>query len=815
MSGADLFPYPDDTPDQISSVRSAFRSRASSLSSLATRVGTDGDMTNHGWDGQGSIGCGAEIRSNKPLLSDAGTAMGDVDAALKPYQKAVSDARTEIKKLRGRYDEAEAAHNRRLDAIDNDSSKTQSEKDIARGREADGWRYTAQGYSYEYQGHIDDVDKAAGTAGGKLDKIGTKINGSDVGGNASKIDIAAAVMEDLPFLNEELGEQFAHEAAGLVQDAANGDQEALEKLKEYSQLSENDEFATELMLEIGPDGLVGIPGTMAKRIADLVEDDEDLTSTQEDNAWLLRFLSSNLATASNPENDRHLGDGWLENLMAEGRAEHLADPENEDGAYDGYWALGQILGASDGHPPFSPHFMDTVGDDMIDWDQNEQETAETFGNGEDPADYISNKFGPYFSDLGIVGSSWITAPGTVDDGDTVPTSDPLAGLLHAAKYDPESSQMLFDNEDDLDYLVYDRRDLWLDDNVVGDPLTAATTELRNGEAGEKSAEITRNLFDTAASHDDKAEWLADGYLGDTFETVLKSYIHDVNDSLYLSDVDGDGEIDGSYEQGVFAGGETDPFAWATRFDPDALRTVMRGVFHDENVFESVTQSAVQDAHDSVMRGMYNADDYQELTSGMGANMDRAGSGLGYLLNARGHAMADDGASEDEVNTWMGRLSSLAVGNTAGQIPIVGQGISTAYGWFVAPELFPTDNENQAIAATFEHTGESATQFSDTFNQTDLNRHMYDLWKESQPEDSSGNAVTDFPDSMFDSNGNLVDREDLPAGQQAAYDAWTEDPSSSPSQTHYNNTSPSFQMRSIWGDYGNNYRRAAWDDLYND
>src|SRR5690606_33190688 len=113
---------------------------------------------------------------------------------------------------------------------------------------------------------------------------------------------------------------------------------------------------------------------------------------------------------------------FIDQLTDEGRAEHtVTDDDGETNSYRGYWGLGQIMNAHDGEPPFGTEILTEVGADLRALDQHMQAT--------DPA--WPSSAAPFDNDIANSLSPDPTAPGN--------TSDPMAGLMHAAASNPDAA----------------------------------------------------------------------------------------------------------------------------------------------------------------------------------------------------------------------------------------------------------------------------------------------------------------------------------------------------------------------------------------
>lgn len=249
-------------------------------------------------------------------------------------------------------------------------------------------------------------------------------------------------------------------AAELAKKAAQGDAKALSQLQKYGAQAGDPNFAKALLLGLGAKGVIELPASLAKKLkSDVVAGDGDKASTDRTLiVGTLTMLSKALAVGTGP---RGLDPDsvFMHQLKAEGRAEHRFP--GGGGTYRGYQSLSTVLGMSDGHPPFSPQFMRTIGRDMIDFDRTRP--------GLKPQPIVPGR--PYepptstdpLPDLGgLLHLGWLLtpakyAPAQQGNGLDRPT-DYLNGLMKAAAFSKEASQALLKNN--LGYLLHDRREKW-------------------------------------------------------------------------------------------------------------------------------------------------------------------------------------------------------------------------------------------------------------------------------------------------------------------------------------------------------------------
>ncbi|MFK4269560.1 hypothetical protein [Streptomyces milbemycinicus] len=251
-------------------------------------------------------------------------------------------------------------------------------------------------------------------------------------------------------------------AAELAKKAAQGDTQALSQLQKYGFEAGDPNFAKALLLGLGAKGVIELPASLAKKLkSDVVSGDADKVSTDRKLiVSTLKMLSKALAVGTAPRTMDPDSD-FMHQLKAEGRAEHRFP--GGGGTYKGYQSLSTVLAMSDGHPPFSPQFMRTIGRDMIDFDRTGPKLkAQPVLPGMPYAPPTSTDPLP---DLGgLLHLGWLLTPAeyapAAEQGKNPldrPT-DYLNGLMKAAAFSKEASQALL--KDNLGYLLHDRREKW-------------------------------------------------------------------------------------------------------------------------------------------------------------------------------------------------------------------------------------------------------------------------------------------------------------------------------------------------------------------
>ncbi|MGL5828024.1 MAG: hypothetical protein ACRC0L_00460 [Angustibacter sp.] len=357
-----------------------------------------------------------------------------------------------------------------------------------------------------------------------------------------------------PLLADRTTMADARAAAELTVPAAGGDAAARETLKKISaKYANNPLFSAEFAKTLGAKGYAEAGRALTERFAATTPGTGEEEQVSADNTWLAGFLGGTLNDAADTRNDSKLSlqqreeiKAWrdqtfLPELKAVGRNEYQI--EHGDGAYYGYWMLGQLVhaGAKAGHPP-GPDFMTVVGRDLLMWDTEFNEPGAT--------NYPSwsSPWGPF-----------APAPVAHRSGFTITSeqsaADPINEILRASSYDRKSAQAFLTADmvvagkstDALDYLMKERRQptkggLPYNDKgaALGTAIRAADMD-RNDKTGTEIASKLVNNYMTGLKEGKVDPWgmpktnnYADamGGLRPVIGDVVAYHIDDVSHTIY-------------------------------------------------------------------------------------------------------------------------------------------------------------------------------------------------------------------------------------------------------------------------------------------
>ncbi|MFK4035304.1 hypothetical protein ACI2LC_05840 [Nonomuraea wenchangensis] len=468
-----------------------------------------------------------------------------------------------------------------------------------------------------------------------VDVFGNPLPGAVVPAGMTRIDearlIPAAVRAE------------AARAAPFFTAAARGDAGALEQLAAFKQRLSDPQFATALLEQLGPRGLLAIPAAMGTRVRKALDaDDDSAAAVRRQNRDVLSMLSKALATATDPAKDARLGRKFLEELKRQGRAE-IPAPDMGGLTNPGYWSLGQILAAAP-KQAYSEWFMTTIGQDMIRWDRDYLKQHRT-------------RFLPKDTDVYNLPAPTDTRP--FQDSDTIGAADPLAALLTVASTSRERAQALLDDRDLLKYLMSDRRPQWaMGDHgeSLGEAMEAA---MKGADADSKRLAVraTQILADDVkprVSFNDAGEveianpseldWLSG--IRDNLGRILAEHTDDIVFAYFWNQPRAaDDELTGNVE-----GKNT------ARFNPTDLDLVMLDLAADDQGYQALLRGEIGDMRGKIDQGLATGN--EKLLNNVIALNSTA---LGHLVEARRMALVGRGKEADAADEELRKLVQEGIG----------------------------------------------------------------------------------------------------------------------------------------------------------
>ncbi|MEV4354074.1 DUF6571 family protein [Nonomuraea sp. NPDC049625] len=435
----------------------------------------------------------------------------------------------------------------------------------------------------------------------------------------------------------------ATQAAPLFAAAARGDAGALEKLAAFKGRLSDPQFATALIEQLSPQGLLALPATMGTRVRKALDADRDSAAAiRRQNRDVLSMLGKALAAATDPTKNAHLNRKFIEELKRQGRTE-IPAPDMGGLTNPGYWSLGQILAAAP-KEAYSEWFMGTIGQDMIQWDR----------------DYLKEhraRFLPKDTDVYNLPAPIDTRP--FQDSDVIGAADPIAALMTVASTSRERAQALLDNRDLLKYLMRDRRLQWVMGDYgesLGEAMEAA---MRGADADSKRLVVRASQIyaDEVRPHvslnaDGKVELKDPSELDrlsgirDNMGRVLAEHSGDIVSSYYKNYARlKDSELVG------FVGGQA-----VARFTKADLDLVMLDVAADDKGYQAMLLGQI--AH---MRGKIDealATRNKDMLGNVIANDAKT---LGHLVEARRQALVARGQEADAADEALRKLVQEGIG----------------------------------------------------------------------------------------------------------------------------------------------------------
>ncbi|MEV1249519.1 hypothetical protein [Nonomuraea sp. NPDC049750] len=432
-------------------------------------------------------------------------------------------------------------------------------------------------------------------------------------------------------------------AAPLFAATARGDASALQKLAAYKWRLSDPQFATALIEQLGPRGLLTIPAAMGTQVRKALNADRDSAEAiRRQNRDVLSMLSKALATATDVTKNVHVGRKFAEELKQQGRAE-IAAPDMGGLTNPGYWSLGQILAAAP-KQAYSEWFMKTIGQDMIRWDR----------------DYLKEhraRFLPKDTDAYNLPAPIDTLP--FQGSTAIGAADPIAALMTVASTSRERAQTLLDDKDLLKYLMSDRRPQWeMGDRgeSLGEAMEAA---MKGTDADSKrlAARATQILadevkpqvsFNDAGDIEIKNPSELDRLSGirDNMGRILAEHSDDVVFSYFWNQQrPADDELTGNVE-----GKNT------ARFSPADLDLAMLDVASDDKGYQALLRGEIADMRGKVDQGLAMGDG-KKLNNVIALNS----TALGHLVEARRMALVGRGKEADAADEELRKMIQDGIG----------------------------------------------------------------------------------------------------------------------------------------------------------
>ncbi|MEW9548024.1 hypothetical protein [Nonomuraea sp. NPDC050783] len=225
--------------------------------------------------------------------------------------------------------------------------------------------------------------------------------------------------------------------------AADGDTQALATLRGYASRAGDAGFVRAFLGTLGARGVTRLPAALAARLRDSGARAGTALPARlaQQSRHVLLLLARALAAGTCPDNPAYLGDGFLRDLVEEGRADHVTGGLS----CSGYQAQALVWRAHDGRPPYSAAFMATVGRDVIAYEHDR--CAQAWSAGRDALGRLFAARPVPLMDLSAaLGLGTLLRPGTEAraPGGT-PAASLLDDLFHTAAADREAAQALLDH----------------------------------------------------------------------------------------------------------------------------------------------------------------------------------------------------------------------------------------------------------------------------------------------------------------------------------------------------------------------------------
>ena len=718
---AEVFPYPDDSPEEISATRSAFHTLAGQVDSTSSTLAGDLTALGHGWSGDAADACAREITGTRRVADSAARAFADIATVLGRYLTVVDEARHHIDGIRANYDRAAVTYHQTGLTV---AETAPSYPDVGL-TDDEAWQRTVQALKHEYTAEVTTpVTTVARQTRAELERIGERVGPVRPAQANLARAVDVAVGAGLPFTSDLLAAKDGETAAGLLQKAARGDRAALRELARYRSEASDPAFATALVTALGPQGVLAIPASLSQTLADTDASGVDTTEQKSRNARILTLLSAALATATTLSNPTHVTTEWITQLEQHGRTKLTSTNDNGvDGRYYGYWSLAQILRASPDKPPYSAEFIGLAGRDMLGWIRANKDKG------------IGTPFG--------TNTGYYNEPGTSTDdtvGDTSSDASELtSGLLHAASGSAQAAQVLLDAiplgvpTTNLDFILHLPGRWWADAGTeLGHALDAAGsgTDPKSAKLCAMTIASYADAVRTAttitngkATLDDTA--LAPGIRG-ALAHILATHINDLN--LTVTARGGSVETPDSWNDGVHA-----------RFGQRDLASALLGIEQDEGAYTTLVSAQIGRMTTRLNQEASGPEGYDTKLAKLTTLAAADAQALRFLAEARGQGLESAARALDAAN---GNLSQIIAQGVA-LIPIPeerAKEYALQVGTFLTGQLLTGEHDGEHLTAAYAQADDYRTQVDALSHQmiyaAVINNHVW------SPQGSRSNPVTD-------------------------------------------------------------------------
>lgn len=605
---------------------------------------------------QAAIGQGEDLRDRMDAAREEGAAVYDT----------VDWAHSELKSVKSRF-------NKRVEEINDTSTDFEGSGNFsvdlagetvaipaAPSGERWGHAHTLQEWDNAYRPKAEEFAQELNDIALEAAEIDADAANYLANNSTNKDDFNADPDPQTPSVIE--AEEDAEETADLLSGGEDGivSEEELDKANELMAEHEGEPaFSTTLMESLGAKGLLTETGQIA-----YTTNPDGTPRDKSDMDALYENLGNHLATATDPDNEPHVDDEWVDELMKEGgQPQAIPDPENPDspGGWNtyGYQMLSPILG----HGKYDPDFVVPITEHMMTLDQ------------EGAAWHLSDI--PPNVDPLLGGNPVNGALVACDNNPDAATElfsqngkDKYPGLDGEPVEQPDPLDYVFDNAVDTDDGGYTA----IDADLAGNAIEAATTGLSSGQSlGEVDerpvhtqamADITERVFDYVVDNPDRfTDQEKLGGMVDNLGDITASYAEDFY-RAYLNESAADDdwvpkshgvELDlGFYDPKVGESSKVDDW--------------MHVLGHHQGAYGTALGATSAVAEQAIAAGAMDPDE-----SSRGLNMSSAASGLGRIVGelTEGELVAvrenSSLASEKELKTAINDAAAYVVG----KLPVVG------------------------------------------------------------------------------------------------------------------------------------------------
>ncbi|HVX45074.1 MAG TPA: hypothetical protein VHC49_14390 [Mycobacteriales bacterium] len=660
---------PPGDPSLITSAADTLKQIAQDLDEHAGIISGEQTGIDHAWKDANGKSAATQAGNLSAKAREFSGHAGAASTALRTFANALSTAQSEIRGLQGQLEQA-----RQAAAAAAGRDPRLNEPNLPRDAKGE----IRESIDHEHMQPIVDaagqkmqILQQAAAACRKTLESATPVKDKDPARVAAEmLDYLAPT---IPAAAAEEGRELADEVNPLIQ---NGQPIPPDIVKRLEQYQDNPYFAQAFLPRVGADRIYKMTFLMKAR--------QPGYQDPVDNTQLLSTFGHMIAAATADGSPAPLAQPFIDSLLKP------LDSHDQDGI-DAAWGLSEIMTAA-GNPQTGRAFLKQVGDKL-------------YGLEHDLGDHGAD----YFADRSVI---------TTDNAKGV---DPSTWFFNQLGQDSAASQDFFlADPGRMKFYTTGGRGLaggdeYLDNgNAVASALRSATTAVRTGPGGDRSAQVAMQFVDT----------LGTGTDGDYLEDPERSGISTVSADILVAYAP---DIVNSF--GAHPGSPHDGHAV---FNTTSLMGAMRESFNSPDNYNRVLGSVAGAGNQLVLHSVDGQTTYTDGRFQYNAALDTFGRSLGAVYASGKGAEALDATTLDDAHKYADKGLSLVLGHTVGEIPVVGSTLSDLYGTFGGDLLLPGDHQRDTIIDGINGRDQFSQKYDDYLQPDYTQQKLQALWDQQDP-----------------------------------------------------------------------------------